>query len=82
MGIRDFFVLEVLNDSRSVLLLLKAKFSGGVLDDRRTEAKDYRSAPGWGRAWADSGSSRYFHQYGEIVLQAAQPGYEKGGISL
>lgn len=28
-----FFVLEVLNDSRSVLLLLKAKFSGGVLDD-------------------------------------------------
>jgi hypothetical protein len=28
-----FFALEVLNDSRLVLLLLKAKFSGGVLDD-------------------------------------------------
>ena len=33
MGIRNFFALEVLNDSCSVLLLLKAKFSGGDLDD-------------------------------------------------
>lgn len=32
-GIRIFFASIVLNNSRSVLLLLKAKFSGGVLDD-------------------------------------------------
>lgn len=82
MDIRYFFAFKVLNDSRSVLLLLKAKFSGGVLDDRRTEAKDYRSAPGWGRVRADCGSSRHFHQYSEVVLQAAQPSGENGGISL
>nr|DAF02014.1 MAG TPA: hypothetical protein [Caudoviricetes sp.] len=33
MGIRNFFAFKVLNDSRAVLLLLKANFSGGVLDD-------------------------------------------------
>ena len=32
-GYPYFFAIKVLNDSRSVLLLLKDKFSGGVFDD-------------------------------------------------
>lgn len=65
-----FFAFIVLKDSRSVLLLLKAKFAGGVLDDGRTEAKDYRPAPGWSRIWQDCGAAPDFYQHGEVVLSA------------
>lgn len=83
MGICIFFCPEVLNDSRSVLLLLKAKFSGGVHhDDGRTETTDYCPAPGWGGVWQDSGSAPDFHQYGEVVLPAAQSGGQDSGGSL
>lgn len=46
-----FFALEVLNDSLSVLLLLKAIFSGGVYHDGQTETTDYRLAPQRGWVW-------------------------------
>lgn len=69
-----FFVFTVLNDSRSVLLLLKTKFSGGVHHDGRTETTDYCSVPSWGRVWQDSDAAPDFHQYGEVVLPAAQSG--------
>lgn len=69
-----FFASIVLNDSCSVLLLLKAKFSGGVHHDGRTETADYRPAPGWGRVWQDSGAAPDFHQHSEVVLPAAQSG--------
>lgn len=52
-----FFAFEVLNDSRSVLLLLKTKFSGDVLDDGRTETADHCLAPGWGGVWQDCGAA-------------------------
>lgn len=81
-GIRYFFAFIVLNDSRSVLLLLKAKFSGGVHHDGRTETTDHCHAPGWGRIWQDSGAAPDFHQYSEVVLPAAQPGGEVGSLSL
>ena len=55
-----FFAFEVLNDSRSVLLLLKTKFSGGVLDDGRTETADHCLAPGWGGVWQDCGAAPDF----------------------
>lgn len=77
-----FFCPEVLNDSCSVLLLLKAKFSGGVLDDGRTETTDHCLAPGWGGVWKDSGTAPAFHQHGEVILSAAQPGGEVGSLSL
>ena len=81
MGIR-FFVFEVLNDSRSVLLLLKTKFSGGVHHDGRTETTDYCPAPGWGGVWQDSGAAPDFHQHGEVVLSAAQSGCQNRWGSL
>ncbi len=77
-----FFASIVLNDSRSVLLLLKTKFSGGVHHDGRTETTDYRPAPGWGRLWQDSGAAPDFHQHGEVVLPTARPGGEVGSLSL
>ena len=82
MGTRIFFAIKVLNDSCSVLLLLKAKFSGGVHHDGRTETTDHCHAPGWGRIWQDSGAAPDFHQYSEVVLPAAQPGGEVGSLSL
>lgn len=82
MGIRNFFAFEVLNDSHSVLLLLKTKFSGGVLDDGRTETADHCLAPGWGGVWQDCGAAPDFYQYGEVVLPAAQLGCQYSGGSL
>lgn len=81
-GICYFFAFIVLNDSRSVLLLLKAKFSGGVHHDGRTETTDYCPAPGWGWVWQDSGSAPDFHQYGEVVLPAAQSGSQNSRGSM
>ena len=52
-----FFASIVLNDSRSVLLLLKTKFSRGVHHDGRTETTDHCPAPGWGGVWQDSGAA-------------------------
>lgn len=77
-----FFAFTVLNDSRSVLLLLKTKFSGGVHHDGRTETTDHCLAPGWGGVWLDCGAAPDFHQYGEVVLPAAQPGCQYSGGSL
>lgn len=77
-----FFAFEVLNDSRSVPLLLKTKFSGDVLDDGRTETADHCLAPGWGGVWQDCGAAPDFHQHGEVILSAAQPGGEVGSLSL
>ena len=77
-----FFALEVLTDSRSVLLLLKTKFSGGVHHDGRTETTDHCPAPGWGGVWQDCGAAPDFHQYGEVVLPTAQPGCQYSGGSL
>ncbi len=82
MGTRIFFAIKVLNDSRSVLLLLKTKFSGGVHHDGRTETTDYCLTPGWGWVWQDCGAAPDFHQYGEVVLPAAQPGCQYSGGSL
>ena len=81
-GIHIFFAFIVLNDSCSVLLLLKAKFSGGVHHDGRTETTDHCLAPGWGRVWQDSGAAPNFHQHGEVVLPAAQSGNQNkwGGL--
>mgnify|MGYP006909134881 FL=1 len=76
------FSFEVLNDSCSVLLLLKTKISGGVHHDGRTETTDHCPAPGWGWVWQDSGSAPDFHQYGEVVLPAAQPGSQNKWGSL
>ena len=73
-GIHIFFAFIVLNDSRSVLLLLKTKFSGGVHHDGRTETTDHCPAPGWSRGWQDSGAAPDFHQHSEVVLPAAQSG--------
>ena len=81
-GIRIFFASIVLNNSRSVLLLLKTKISGGVHHDGRTETTDYFPAPGWGRIWQDCGAAPGFHQYGEVVLPTAQPCGEVGSLSL
>ena len=77
-----FFAFTVLNDSRSVLLLLKTKFSGGVHHDGRTETTDYCSAPSWGRVWQDSDAAPDFHQYGEVVLPAAQSGNQDRWSSM
>lgn len=77
-----FFAIKVLNDSCSVLLLLKAKFSGGVLDDGRTETTDHCPAPGWGGVWQDCGAAPDFHQHGEVVLPTAQSGCQYSGGSL
>lgn len=77
-----FFASIVLNDSCSVLLLLKTKFSGGVHHDGRTETTDYCPAPGWGGVWKDSGTAPAFHQHGKVILSAAQPGGEVGSLSL
>lgn len=79
MGIRIFFAFIVLNDSCSVLLLLKTKISGDVHHDGRTETTDHCPAPGWGWVWQDSGSAPDFHQYGEVVLPAAQSGGQDSG---
>lgn len=77
-----FFASIVLNDSCSVLLLLKAKFSGGVLDDGRTETTDYCPAPGWGGVWKDSVTAPAFHQHGKVILSAAQFGRQDRRRSL
>ena len=34
-----------------------------------------------GGGWQDSGTAPDFHQHGEVVLPAAQPGGEKDGIN-
>lgn len=82
MGIRIFFALIVLNDSLCVLLLLKAIFSGGVYHDGQTETTDYRFAPQRGGIWQHSQSTGYFHQYGEVVLPAAQSGSQNSRGSM
>ena len=81
-GIRIFFASIVLNNSRSVLLLLKTKISGGVHHDGRTETTDHCPASGWGRLWQDSGAAPDFHQHGEVVLPAAQSGSQNRRGSL
>ena len=74
MGILIFCLFLVLKRRLFVLLLLKNQFSGGVHYDGRTKTTDYRPAPGWGRLWQDSGAAPDFHQHGEVVLSASQPG--------
>lgn len=81
-SVSAFFVFIVLSNSRSVLLLLKTKNSGGIHHDGRTETTDYCSAPRRSRVWEDSSDTRYFYQYSEIFLQTAQPGYQEDNISL
>ena len=77
-----FFASIVLNDSRSVLLLLKTKFSGGIHHDGRTETTDHCPAPGWGRVWQDSDAAPDFHQHGEVVLPATQSGSQNSRSSM
>lgn len=77
-----FFVFIVLSNSRSVLLLVKTKNLGGIHHDGRTETTDYCSAPSWGRVWQDSDAAPDFHQYGEVVLPAAQSGNQDRWSSM
>lgn len=41
-----------------------------------------RDGAGYGRIWQDSGTAPAFHQHGEVILSAAQPGGEVGSLSL
>jgi hypothetical protein len=77
-----FFAFIVLNDSLSVLLLLKPNFQEVSIDDGRTETTDHCLAPGWGGVWQDSGAAPGFHQHGEVVLPTAQSGcqYSRGSL--
>lgn len=77
-----FFTSIVLNDSHSVLLLLKAIFSGGVYHDGQTETTDYHLTPQRGRGWNYSQPIRCFHQHGEVVLPTVQSGSQNRRDSM